>query len=611
MNLVSLFLKAFDDNRWLLILPGCWLLMMIGPAVWEIGPLFFQSFMGPDDYMRMVQVFDFLKAPFSSSFEQSRLGVVGSHDLMHWSRLPDIPLALIILIFEPFMGKVQAAYWAATIVPAVLTLILFWFGYNYTRLFVSDRRAILAVILLCLTWPMMRQFVPGRVDHHAYVLLSVLVGYGYIISIYFDPKSWRYPVYAGIALGLGLVIAVEALPWIGLAAALGAWFWLIKGEEYLIPNLLFGLSLLVTCIVSFLALRYPWAGFSPACDTLSSTLIVFVTAIPVFWCAMIGLARTNINSIGFRFMADAVVGMALVIGLYKIAPSCFFDPYEISDPMVRKIWLSEVNEAKGWFSFLAMQPQLAVSAMMPFVFGIPAVVWGMFRDPERRVIWSGLLLILICGLILMMFQIRFAEFASLLAVGPIVWGASELFFVIKGFLTARIKFTRGRRIALSFIFFLCCLGLFLNRFYHEKLSPEAHAVAAKECSTVSMAEALNGLPAGRVAAFIDYGPDILFRTDHSVLAAPYHRNEEGILAAYKILTSTSEAEAKGMIVKYRVDYVVACPAHRDYWGQFAKEDQDGKRHNFALRLLDDDVPNWLTAVAVPDGEPVKIYKVKN
>ena len=207
----------------LFIIPACWLLLIIGPAIWGMGPLFFHGLFGPDDYMRMVQVFDFLKHPFGSSFEQPRLGLAGSHNLLHWSRLPDLPLALVVFVFTPLVGKIQAAWIAATIVPAFYTFILLVATYWYAGLFTDKKRAVASAVILCLTWPMLRQFMPGRVDHHNLVLLSTLIGYCCLISAFRFPGKTIYPVLAGVSFGTGLTIAVEILPWIGLAAAFGAW----------------------------------------------------------------------------------------------------------------------------------------------------------------------------------------------------------------------------------------------------------------------------------------------------------------------------------------------------------------------------------------------------
>ncbi len=46
------------------------------------------------------------------------------------------------------------------------------------------------------------------------------------------------------------------------------------------------------------------------------------------------------------------------------------------------------------------------------------------------------------------------------------------------------------------------------------------------------------LPAGLVAADIDFGPFLLALTPHSVLAAPYHRLSKGIIMAHQAFVAS-------------------------------------------------------------------------
>ena len=58
---------------------------------------------------------------------------------------------------------------------------------------------------------------------------------------------------------------------------------------------------------------------------------------------------------------------------------------------------------------------------------------------------------------------------------------------------------------------------------------------ASTCRTVSDVAAMARLPKGRVMAPIDLGPMILAATDHAVFAAPYHRNNDGMVAQLRLM----------------------------------------------------------------------------
>src|ERR1700679_1153074 len=73
-----------------------------------------------DDYMRLQQVRDLLGGQSWFDLHQYRyVPPVGAP--MHWSRLVDIPIATLILLFRPFTGQLVAERLAEVIVP-LLTL---------------------------------------------------------------------------------------------------------------------------------------------------------------------------------------------------------------------------------------------------------------------------------------------------------------------------------------------------------------------------------------------------------------------------------------------------------------------------------------------------------
>jgi hypothetical protein len=62
-----------------------------------------------------------------------------------------------------------------------------------------------------------------------------------------------------------------------------------------------------------------------------------------------------------------------------------------------------------------------------------------------------------------------------------------------------------------------------------------------------------------VLAFIDFGPEILYRTGHSVYSIPTGRFQPGFTAGYGIMTATDPEEARLLIEKAGVDLIVVCP----------------------------------------------------
>ena len=76
------------------------------------------------------------------------------------------------------------------------------------------------------------------------------------------------------------------------------------------------------------------------------------------------------------------------------------------------------------------------------------------------------------------------------------------------------------------------------------LESRANAAAAREaCFRSENYAALARIPAGLIAADIDYGPFLLALTPHRILAAPYHRLSSGIIEAHGAKVGETERRA--------------------------------------------------------------------
>src|SRR5690606_3230390 len=75
-----------------------------------------------------------------------------------------------------------------------------------------------------------------------------------------------------------------------------------------------------------------------------------------------------------------------------------------------------------------------------------------------------------------------------------------------------------------------------------------------------------------IAAFIDFGPELLYRTHHRILAGPYHRNGSGILAAYRLLTSADLEASRRIVDERQVNLILLCPPRDGYYFERGGED---------------------------------------
>jgi hypothetical protein len=111
------------------------------------------------------------------------------------------------------------------------------------------------------------------------------------------------------------------------------------------------------------------------------------------------------------------------------------------------------------------------------------------------------------------------------------------------------------------------------------------------------------LPAGLIAADIDFGPFLLALTPHSVLAAPYHRLSVGIVAAHEAFTAPPDAALR-LLRREHVTYVLTC-------GPRPPSGLTGDALSASLwgRLQAGEVPAWLEPVRLGAG-PFVAYRVR-
>jgi hypothetical protein len=117
---------------------------------------------------------------------------------------------------------------------------------------------------------------------------------------------------------------------------------------------------------------------------------------------------------------------------------------------------------------------------------------------------------------------------------------------------------------------------------------------------------LSRQPKGRVLAFLDQGPAVLAYSAHSVVAGPYHRNENGILDTFDLLTQNPDVGAR--IARRRgIDYVSICRTSFDYTYYLTQSGPKG----LLGQLEDNRLPVWLSPLkdGGPPSKDVVVYRV--
>lgn len=459
-----------------------------------------------DDVMRLQQVRDWLGGQAFGDLTQYRLanGVA-----MHWSRIGDLFPAALILYLGPLVGTHAAEVGAVILWPAMQFAALLWLVGAIAEGLASGTRGT-AMILAALAYPTTALFMPGRIDHHALQLLLVLAQLAALLA----PERRSSGALAGVAVALGAAIGLETLPFALLTGALVAWRGGARQEG-------FGVAL-----GAGLLLLQPIAASGGACDTIT----------PLFPAALAGALAIAVSARAGRARLP-LLGFAGVVIFFVCRGSltpCTAGPYGSVDPVIARLWLDRVAEAQPLLG-TSFTDALRYAGLM--IAGVAAGGWCARRHGG---VWRIVLAYQLVSLALTLLQLRGVYLGAALAALPIAALLAE----------ARAQQRLVRLVSL----WLGGAGLIYPLAAAALAPPQGPAAS---CTIDQLVTALKLLPTGRVMAPIDVGAYAIGTTGHTLIAAPYHRNNAGNAAMYRFFLG-NPAQAKAIGQRWRVDYVALC-----------------------------------------------------
>ena len=552
-----------------------------------------QTFPDPDDILRLVQVRDLLAGQTWFDVTQYRIGGPQG-TVMHWSRLVDLPIALILLLLGPIVGQGMAEQVALIAVPLLTLGAIVWATAHVASRWLDRDGITLACLCLGLAPVMMAQVQPLRIDHHAWQIVAAMVALGGLAAT----SHLRGAITAGAALAVGLSISLEVLP---LAAAFGALFalrWLMPGRDST-SMVGFLASLAATLAVVFLATRGPGA-LTQYCDQISTAHLALFALI-AGGAIFVALLRPRSNMAIAGLLTLPVVGGVAIYLL--IAPQCAAGPFAPLDPLVRAFWYENVSEGQpAWQLEWRMWVPVVAQALVAL-----AVLVHLRRRAEgaERRFWAEYLIVFVAALLTALLVWRSFAFVGALSAIPLGWLAARL---LRAFGTAR---RAPRKLALAGVLVVALVPGFpvaIADAAAPRPDAEPHtADAAGGTAAVRFAHAasaLDALPPARVFAPLDLGPALLLRTRHGVVATAHHRAPAAIhdvIAAF----IGSEQAARTLIARHDAEYVIIDPSLAEL-RLYASEAPEG----FAARLLDGRAPTWLEPVELGLPGDVQVWRVE-
>lgn len=569
-----------------------WLVLAAVLLVRALPALAERRFPDPDDVLRLVQVRDLLGGQGWFDLHQYRIdGPAGT--LMHWSRIVDAPLALMIGALSPLLGTAAAEQVTVIAMPLLILAAIVLATARTASRFMDLRGVTLACLCLGLSPALLAQVQPLRIDHHGWQVFTVVLAMVGLVP----GRQARGPALAGAALAAGLAISLEVLP---IAAAFGAVFalrWLADGETRR-PLVAFLASLAGTLAVLFLLTR-GLGDLAEHCDAVSPAHLAFFTIV----AAGAGcIARVNPGSRPALVIALAVPVVAAAGFYLWQAPACAAGPFGNLDPLVREFWYENVAEGRPAWRISA-ELWIPVVAQAVIALAALAWLWRERRGAERRW-WFEYLLILGAAVLTGLFVWRSLAFVGALSAIPLGWLAGRLLEVLGE--TDRPL----RKLAVAGIMVLVLVPSFplavarLAAPQAMQAPDKAGPATSAACRLGSSAAALNRLDPGKVFAPLDLGPALLDRSSHGVVATAHHRAR---LAMHDVVAAFlgSAEDARERVLRHQADYVLLCTGTGEVT-LYAREAPDG----FAAQLVAGRAPAWLERVPLGGPDEVRLWRVK-
>jgi hypothetical protein len=543
-----------------------------------------------DNLTRLVEVRDLMAGQGWFDLMQYRLGVAPGVE-MHWSRLVDAPIAILIWLGNIFgVGENLAYYaWPTLTCFAAVAAIL----YGFRRL-APDLPLLSACVIGGFALIGGGAFQPGAYDHHN---IQTALALWMIALLLPGPVSARNHAVAGVLAAAMLAIGMETLPYVVAASAYLALAFLAD-QNRAHELRAFGLGVAGSIALMFIGLVAPSHYSATSCDSLSAFHLVMAASGGLM---MAGLAQMCLKPRPLQFRMAGLAAIAAVTFLLLLAffPHCLADPLQSLDPRLKTFWLDGVLEAQGLSAMIARDP-----FMLPGLFGLPLAglivsLWAIRAriDAHAHILFA---LMIAAAILITCWQMRGSLFALPFAAMPLA------------LLVGRLSLARARPLKLLSAW-LVSLSLFWGfaGSAAAKLVSGAPPVTMQAlasggaCHDPALLAPIAGEPAGTLLGNTNFGPVALSHTDHRVLAGPYHRNSTGNLVLIEAMTATPE-RALELMRATGVTLVAVCsggPDENDFTA-FAPQ-------GFLAKLTSGTKFDWLEPVESSQNQPLRFWRLKS
>lgn len=541
----------------------------------------------PDDYMRLLEVRDLLQGQAWFDVTQYRMGPPDGAS-MHWSRLIDLPVAGLILLFDTVLPRSQAELAAMALVPLLWLLPALLALRDMANSLSLPRPAALLALVLFPLFPLLPgNFAPLRIDHHTAQSVAALVCGALLLRT----GSRLAAVACGLVGAAWAVVSLEALPLLAALAGLYGLRWALARDRSL-PWYLGALG--AAAVLLSLATRPLTELTGPHCDILRPGHVAAIFAAAL--AALVLPWLPGKDSLRGRLLGLGLVPLAAIPAALAGLGRCAANPFGQLDPLLQTWWYTFVLEGRPIWH----QP-LSMAFTLVWTIAVIAAGWRLSRRlrlPADR--WDLLTGYALAAGLYSLLVMREGLAAQLLAI------PAAALLLVHWLPRARAIPAALPRIAATLAVIALCTPTFGSaalKPFDQAAGSSAAAGADPALGTCDYAS-LNRLPRGHLFAPLDRGPEILVRTGHTVVSGPYHRNQTRMVDVIAAFTG-DPSDAAAIVHRNGATHVVACLSSSEIptYGQ-------ARADNLANLIAHGRPPAWLVPVPGFETGALRVYAVR-
>lgn len=447
------------------------------------------------------------------------------------------------------MKKDSALLWAGGSLTIFSMLLLAFFVALAVVNIGSSLAAIVSGLAIASSPPLFGYGQLVQITHHIFMLVPVAAA----AACFLRPNMQAGRVLdfvGGALLGLALWISPETMPLILAFAAMRAAIRLQQPSSGVVWPVAAGLMLVM--LAGWMIDPPPPTFSAWALDHISLAWLLFAAMLAsLLLLTDFCIARKTPLPISIFQLTLALVVLAIV--WLMMVPGALAGPNGLIPNELRALWydrieeLQAVSELSQWIAYLLL-PLTSASLL-------GCVAW------RERSLWMLVLAlsVLIYG-VLGANHIRMGAAAALVSALVFGIGISKLraFKDIQNKALPMPEQMIGA--ALVLIVPLQVFGTLGLAHFENKTDIKLSATNdMKPCRLDKALPLLNSLPVGTLLAESNIGPEILFKTQHRVIAGNYHHNTKGLIDSFDVLRSVSpDMKAQAIASARGIDFILAC-----------------------------------------------------